>query len=94
MELEKDVERYLVRRVEQVGGRCVKFSPDNNRGWPDRIVLLPGGVLIWVELKRETDGRIAPAQMVAHEDLRRLGQRVEVVWSKKDADRLIAGMRG
>ena len=87
--LEKDIEAYFTRAVEKVGGMSIKFIPDNLRGWPDRIVILPGGRLVWVELKREIDGRIEPAQMVAHEELRRLGQRVEVVWSKKDADRLV-----
>lgn len=86
---ENEIERYLRRRVEAVGGQCVKFIPDFNRGWPDRIVLLPGGVLVWVELKRPKGGVIAPAQHVAHEDLRRLGQHVCVVRTQEEVDRLI-----
>lgn len=86
---ESEIERYLRRQVEARGGRCVKFNPENNRGWPDRIVLLPGGVLVWVELKRPKGGVIAPAQYVAHEDLRRLGQHVCVVRTQEEVDRLI-----
>lgn len=86
---ENEIERYLRRQVEARGGRCVKFNPENNRGWPDRIVLLPGGVLVWVELKRPRGGVIAPAQYVAHEDLRRLGQQVCVVRTQDEVDRLI-----
>jgi len=88
-QLENEVETYLRKRVEAVGGQCVKFIPDYRRGWPDRVVLLPGGVLVWVELKRPRGGRVAAAQRVAHETLRRLGQTVFVVNSKREVDVLL-----
>jgi hypothetical protein len=88
MDRESVVEAYLRRRAEALGGVCKKFIPDYARGWPDRVLLLPGGVLCWVETKAE-DGVVSAAQAVAHEDLRRLGQRVAVVWTKEEADRLI-----
>ena len=89
MQLEKDVESYLRGKIEAAGGRCVKFIPDNNRGWPDRLILLPGGRVCWAELKRPQGGRLSPAQMVAHAELKKLGQQVVVVWSKDDARKLI-----
>lgn len=88
-ELESSVEQHLRRRVEERGGRCVKFDPGSYRGWPDRVVLLPGGALVWVETKRPRGGRVSPSQLLAHEQLRRLGQRVEVVWTKGEADALL-----
>ena len=88
-QLENEVEGHLRRRVEKVGGVCVKFLPDFARGFPDRIVLLPGGVLVWVETKRPQGGVLSPVQKVQHVLLRRLGQRVEVVWTKDQADALI-----
>ena len=88
-QLENEVEGHLRRRVEKVGGMCVKFLPDFARGFPDRIVLLPGGVLVWVETKRPQGGVLSPVQKVQHVLLRRLGQRVEVVWTKDQADDLI-----
>ena len=87
--LESEVESHLRKLTESVGGQCVKFLPDYKRGWPDRILLLPAGLLVWVETKRPEGGRLSPAQLVAHETLRRLGQRVEVVWTKEAADRLV-----
>ena len=92
-ELENSVEQYLRRSVEERGGRCVKFDPGSYRGWPDRIVLLPGGTLVWVETKRPTGGRVAPAQRIAHEDLRRLGQRVVIVWTKDEVDELLRSLQ-
>lgn len=94
MELERDVERYLVSIVKAAGGRAVKFNPDAVRGMPDRIVMLPGGVLIWVELKKPKGGRLSEVQRHRHRELRRLGQEVRVVWSKEDADALLEECAG
>lgn len=88
-QLESEVESYLRKQVEKRGGKCVKFIPDFSRGFPDRVVLLPTGILVWVETKRPVGGKLDSAQKVAHLILRRLGQRVEVVWSKEDADELL-----
>ena len=49
---EDEIEEYLVRQIEKLGGRAIKFNPHNNRGLPDRICFLPGGFLLLVEVKR------------------------------------------
>lgn len=87
--LESEVEARLRRRAEEAGGLCVKFLPDLRPGMPDRIVLLPGGALVWVELKRPRDGRLSALQQLRHRELAALGQRVEVVWTKERADELV-----
>ena len=87
--LEHEVETYLRNKVKERGGRCVKLIPDYARGYPDRLVILPEGVLIWVETKKPRGGRLSLMQRVCHGELRKLGQRVEVVWSKEDVDRLL-----
>lgn len=91
-QVESEVESYLRKLVERRGGVCIKFLPDYSRGFPDRILLLPGGKLTWVEMKRPQGGRLSPAQKVQHVLLRRLGQRVEVVWSKEQADALVKSL--
>jgi len=92
-ERERQVEQYLRRQVEALGGRCVKFDPGTARGWPDRIVLLPRGHLIWAELKRPVGGRLSDAQRVAHEELRRLGQYVVVLSSREAVDAFLRGQQ-
>jgi hypothetical protein len=47
---ERDIERYLIGEVERHGGVALKFT--GARGMPDRIVLLPGGRIAFVEVKR------------------------------------------
>ena len=76
--LEKDIEAVLVSEVRKHGGRAFKFVSPGNDGVPDRLVLLPGGKAIFVELKR-TSGALRPQQKVQIERLVDLGQAVEVV---------------
>lgn len=91
--LESEIESYLRKSIEALDGECVKFIPDYKRGWPDRLVLLPGGTVIWVETKRPEGGKVSPAQRVAHVMLRRLGHRVELIWTREQVDRLVESLK-
>ena len=48
---EKQTEQKLVSAVRHVGGLCPKFVSPGFIGMPDRIVLLPGGRMAFVEVK-------------------------------------------
>lgn len=48
---ESDIERRLVQGVKKLGGRAYKFVSPGNVGVPDRLVVLPGGVVLFVEVK-------------------------------------------
>ncbi len=67
--LEKTIEAALVRRVKYLGGLCEKFTSPNRRAVPDRIVTLPGGRIIFVELK--APGRKPTALQSADHERRR-----------------------
>lgn len=49
--LERDIEKALVKRVKVLGGTAEKFTSPQKRSVPDRLVILPGGRIIFVELK-------------------------------------------
>ena len=49
---EREIERALCDRVKELGGVAYKFVSPGHSGVPDRIVVLPGGVIGFVELKR------------------------------------------
>ena len=86
---ERDVERYLRERVKQLGGRAYKFVSPGNNGVPDRIVMLPGGKLFFVELK--APGKESTALQDAQIDrISKLGQDVFVVDSKEKVDNILA----
>ena len=50
--MEKDIEKALGRMVGKHGGLCLKWVCPGWAGVPDRIVLLPFGRIVFVELKR------------------------------------------
>ena len=87
MDLEKDIEQYLRKQVEKLGGWCLKITPPPE-GIPDRLVLLPGGRSVWVELKRP-GGQVRATQALVHKRLQKLGQDVFVVWCRADVDDFI-----
>ncbi|HAK7285373.1 TPA: VRR-NUC domain-containing protein [Salmonella enterica] len=75
------IEKYLVAEVKKAGGIAYKFVSPGRRSVPDRLVLLPGGRLVFVECK--APGKEPRAdQLREHERLRALGFSVVVLASK------------
>jgi hypothetical protein len=89
---EAEVERQFVLAVEAIGGRADKVVFLGRRGCVDRLVALPGRLLL-VELKRPRGGRISRQQAQLHADYRRLGIEVAVVSRLEDIPRLLAAQR-
>ena len=84
---ERDVEQKLRREVEKRGGRCFKFLSSVS-GVPDRILLLPGGLVIFAELKKEGE-KPRKLQEVQMRKIRELGFRVRVVDSEQEIQKLM-----
>ena len=82
--LEKDIEKYLREQVKKMGGIAYKFTSPATRGVPDRLVVFYKEVY-FVEVKRE-GGVVRKLQEQKQEELRALGQKVYIVWSKTDVD--------
>ena len=82
--LERDVEAYLIRRVEGAGGECIKFKPIR-AGLPDRLVFLPGGRFALVELKQHGKKR-EPVQEAWHRRFVELGFNSKLIDSKQSVD--------
>jgi streptogramin lyase len=85
MILERDIERYLVRRAIEHGGKAYKWVSPGHVGVADRIVMLPGGVVWFVELKTAA-GRLSPLQKIFAADMRRMGINYIVIRSKEEVD--------
>lgn len=88
---EREIEAYLVKKVREVlHGRAYKFISPGNNGVPDRIVVLPGGRIIFVELKREGGGKLSPMQKAQQAKLSLLGcQVISQMNSKQQVDGFI-----
>lgn len=76
--LERNIEQYLKKQIQHRGGMCYKFLSTYHKGMPDRLVVLPNGKHIWVELKAD-QGRLSPIQHYRHRQLRELNCLVRVV---------------
>jgi hypothetical protein len=76
--LEKEIEEKLRRSVKKAGGRAYKFLSPGNAGVPDRLIVLPGGQVVFVELKRR-GRKPEPLQRIQIERLRKLGCEVRIV---------------
>ena len=90
-ESEKVIEAYLVREVRNLGGICLKFASSFETGYPDRLVLMPGGRAAWVELKSKGE-KPRRIQWMRMAELARLGFEVHVADSKEKVDEILGGM--
>ena len=85
--LEKQIEERLKKRAKEAGGLAAKWVSPSMSGVPDRIVFLPGGKIIFVELKRPGE-KPTPLQNRIIEMLRELGADVRVVDSTGAVDEI------
>ncbi|PWY11264.1 VRR-NUC domain-containing protein [Citrobacter koseri] len=78
---ESIIEKHLVDEVKKIGGIAYKFVSPGRRSVPDRIVMLPGGRLVFVECKAPGEQPRAD-QLREHKRLRTLDFTVVVLDSK------------
>lgn len=85
---EKAIEQYLCQQVKKRGGKAYKFTSPAHRGVPDRIIVMPNGILIFCEVKNES-GVLSLLQKLEIKWLRAHGHKTAIVWSKEDVDTLM-----
>jgi hypothetical protein len=85
--LEKTIEQRLRVMAKKAGGLAIKWVSPGFDGVPDRILILPGGRIIFVELKRPGE-KPTPLQNRIIEMLRELGADVRVVDSMEKVDEI------
>ena len=85
---ESDLEKYLKTQIEELGGMCMKFTSSIS-GVPDRICLLPGGKVFFVEVKRK--GQLPRVQQIKKLlQIERLGVKATWVDSKERVQEVIS----
>lgn len=85
---EKAIERYLVEQAKLHGMLCLKYSNPNMVGYPDRLLVLPGGGVAWVELKSK-GRKPTRIQQMRIAELTGMGHLVRVIDNKHAIDELI-----
>jgi len=87
--LERHLEQYLVFSARAVGALALKWVSPSMAGVPDRIVIIPGGRVVFVELKAPGK-KPSPLQLRTIERLRAVGAEVRVIDSKENINALFA----
>jgi len=90
---EKTVEEKLVRTVRMMDGLAPKFVSPGMDGMPDRLILLPGGMMAFAELKAPGK-KPRPLQLRRKRQLEALGFRVYVLDADVQIREILSGMGG
>ena len=88
MERERDIEGYMRLKLKQQGALFLKWISPGNDGVPDRIAILPGGDVYFIELKTD-QGHSTRIQEWQQQRLRRLGCNVREVRGMTEARQFI-----
>lgn len=88
VQTEAEVERKFVNLVKERGALCYKFVSPGNPGVPDRILILPDGRVMFVEMKSAV-GRTKKLQDYQLEKLSRQGVPTFVLRGMDDVKKFI-----
>jgi len=75
--------------VRALGGRAEKVQVLGSRGFFDRLLVLPGGRVIFAECKRPRGGRLSAHQIERVRIYRSLGVVVAIITDSADIDQLL-----
>lgn len=88
---ESAIEQYLRDKVKAAGGTAYKWTSPGNSGVPDRIVIMPGGRVHFVELKAP-GGKATKLQLAQLRRLAALGCDVRILNSREQVDLFLGSM--
>ena len=91
--LESTVERHLREEAKKRKGMALKFVSPGMNGVPDRIVLLPHGVIAFIELKAPGK-KMRPLQVRRKRQLEKLGFSVYCVDSLEQIETVLQDIGG
>lgn len=83
---ESAIEASLRQKVKSKDGLYYKFTSVGNAGVPDRIVIMPGGRVIFIELK-DRGGMIGRLQQYQMDRIRERGCEVYVLRGIEDVNK-------
>jgi hypothetical protein len=86
---EKAIEYRLRDKIKLLGGLALKLIASGFTGLPDRLILMPGGRIYFVELKNGNKGVLSPRQVVVHKVLLKLGFKVWVITNNEEINEFI-----
>ena len=92
-ESEKVLEAELRERCKALGWMCIKLTSQYQRGLPDRLILMPGGRIWFVELKRPDGGTVGRLQDYWYSLLHAWGFNARFIHTRRQVDELLLEIR-
>ena len=89
-QLETDLEQWARKRIFDAGGYMLKWTSPGTRGVPDDIVFWRGGLVDFVEFKKDEDAKPDPLQKLMHQALQNYGHKVWVLDTRLTVTKFIA----
>jgi len=89
MSLEKELQKKVINFCVKNDILAVKVDSTSARGWPDLTVILPNGVVLFIELKTPA-GVVSKLQQHMHRKIQKQKGNVYVIRSLKDFQTLIS----
>lgn len=89
---ESEIEKWLVGQIKALGGFADKYVSPGNPGVPDRIIVMPGGRIIFAELKTEI-GRLSGIQKWQRERYQKMGVDFRLVKGMDAARKLVEELK-
>lgn len=89
---ERHIEELLCKEVRNVGGKAFKFVSPGIIGVPDRLILIPKGIIVFVELKAPGK-KPRTSQRVVMRRMYHMGVRVATIDNTETAKRFIELIR-
>ena len=91
--LEKDVETKLVQMARMMCGQAWKFISPGMAGVPDRIILIPGGKMAFVEVKKPGE-EMRPLQLRRKRQIENLGFKVYCLDDPEKVEEVLDEIQG
>lgn len=87
------IQAYAMAEFKKLGGLVRKIRYEGRNGCPDLLVILPGGLVVFVEVKKDERTGPDPHQAREHKRMRQRGALVYIVGSKEQVDHLIEELK-
>lgn len=84
------MQKYAMAEFKRIGGLVRKIRYEGRNGCPDLLVLLPGGVVLFIEMKKASNLGPDPHQAREHKRMRRRGAIVFTIGSIEQVNDLVA----
>lgn len=86
--LEKNLQKNILKICKEYNILTRKLNAESQRGWPDLILLLPNGTVIFLEVKTKT-GKLSKLQEYTIQEIKERKGNVHVVRSTEEVKTII-----